>query len=74
MKFKIKNATQEDVDIMELALDLVDRCSFLAGDLPPNRRLEKRRALAEAHEEEIDGVKNILKKCLKIINYFLDFY
>ena len=32
---------QDDLDVMELALDLVDSCSFLAGE---DGREEKRRA------------------------------
>ncbi|KAI3420970.1 hypothetical protein GPALN_014597 [Globodera pallida] len=52
----VQTARQEDVDVAELTLDLVDRCSFLAGDYC-DKRLMKRSLLTEETMEELgEGV------------------
>uniref|UniRef100_A0A914I2I1 G-patch domain-containing protein n=1 Tax=Globodera rostochiensis TaxID=31243 RepID=A0A914I2I1_GLORO len=52
----VQAARQEDVDVAELTLDLVDRCSFLAGDYC-DKRLMKRSMLEEHAVEELgEGV------------------
>jgi hypothetical protein len=56
-----QSACQEDIEVMELALDLVDRCSFLAGDYC-GRQLAKRAAAHQQEGEDIDGVALIVTR------------
>jgi hypothetical protein len=73
MVLSIQNAPQDEIDVMELTLDLVDKCSFLSGDYRDRPYVRKRLFQAEAAEfdEEIDGVRDS-KKFHKITNLFPD--